>query len=122
MLVRSKNNDIAVLRAMGATKGSILRIFMMTGSSIGLIGTVFGALLGLGFCWNINGIKGVLESLLGTELFAAEVYFLSTLPARVDPQEVTNVIIMALLLSFLSSVYPAWRASRVAPAEALRYD
>ena len=122
MLVRSKNNDIAVLRAMGATKGSILRIFMMTGSSIGLIGTVFGALLGLGFCWNINGIKEMLESLLGTELFAAEVYFLSTLPARVDPQEVTNVIIMALLLSFLSSVYPAWRASRVAPAEALRYD
>jgi lipoprotein-releasing system permease protein len=121
MLVRSKNNDIAVLRAMGATKGSIMRVFMMTGSSIGLIGTVVGTLLGLTFCWNIDTIKNALESLTGTELFAAEIYFLSTLPAKVDPHEVINVIIMAIVLSFLSSVYPAWRASRIAPAEALRY-
>jgi len=121
MLVRSKNNDIAVLRSMGATKGSIMRVFMMTGSSIGLIGTVVGTLLGLTFCWNIDTIKNALESLTGTELFAAEIYFLSTLPAKVDPHEVINVIIMAIVLSFLSSVYPAWRASRIAPAEALRY-
>jgi len=121
MMVRSKNNDIAVLRAMGATKGSIMRVFMMTGSSIGLIGTVVGTLLGLTFCWNIDTIKNALESLTGTELFAAEIYFLSTLPAKVDPHEVINVIIMAIVLSFLSSVYPAWRASRIAPAEALRY-
>ncbi|MBL6782734.1 MAG: lipoprotein-releasing ABC transporter permease subunit [Alphaproteobacteria bacterium] len=121
MLVRSKNNDIAVLRAMGATKGSIMRVFMMTGSSIGLVGTVIGTLLGLGFCWNIDSIKNIVESLTGTELFAAEIYFLSTLPAKVDPNEVINVIIMAITLSFLSSVYPAWRASRIAPAEALRY-
>ncbi len=121
MLVRSKNNDIAVLRAMGATKGCVMRVFMMTGSSIGLVGTVIGTLLGLGFCWNIDSIKNVVERLTGTELFAAEIYFLSTLPAKVDPYEVLNVILMAIMLSFLSSIYPAWRASRIAPAEALRY-
>ena len=121
MLVRSKNGDIAVLRAMGATRGAIMRVFMMTGSSIGIIGTVCGVLLGLGFCWNINTIREFLENLTDTELFAAEIYFLSTLPAEVNPIEVANVIGMALALSFLSSVYPAWRASLIAPAEALRY-
>ena len=122
MLVRSKNNDIAVLRAMGATGGGIMRVFFMTGASIGVVGTVIGTLLGLGFCWNIDGIKSLLEQMTGTELFAAEIYFLSTLPADVNPQEVFMVIGMALLLSFLASVYPAWRASRIAPAEALRYE
>ncbi len=122
MLVRSKNSDIAVLRAMGATGGMIMRIFLMTGSSIGLVGTMFGTLLGLGFCWNINSIKNALEWVSGAELFAAEIYFLSTLPALVNPTEVTNVILMALVLSFLSSIYPAWRASRISPAEALRYE
>ena len=122
MLVRSKNNDIAVLRAMGATGGGIMRVFLMTGASIGVVGTVIGTLLGLGFCWNIDGIKSLLEQMTGTELFAAEIYFLSTLPADVNPQEVFMVIGMALLLSFLASVYPAWRASRIAPAEALRYE
>ena len=122
MLVRSKNNDIAVLRAMGATGGGIMRVFFMTGASIGVVGTVIGTLLGLGFCWNIDVIKSLLEQMTGTELFAAEIYFLSTLPADVNPQEVFMVIGMALLLSFLASVYPAWRASRIAPAEALRYE
>ncbi|MGC6485019.1 MAG: lipoprotein-releasing ABC transporter permease subunit [Candidatus Puniceispirillales bacterium] len=121
MLVRSKNNDIAVLRAMGATGGSVMRVFFMTGASIGIVGTTAGTVLGLGFCWNIETIKGVLEGLTGTELFAAEIYFLSTLPARVDPLEVLMIIIMAMGLSFLASIYPAWRASRIAPAEALRY-
>lgn len=122
MLVRSKNNDIAVLRAMGATGGGVMRIFFMTGASIGVVGTVIGTLLGLGFCWNIDGIKSLIEGLTGSELFAAEIYFLSTLPAEVNPQEVFMVILMALGLSFLASVYPAWRASRIAPAEALRYE
>lgn len=122
MLVRSKNNDIAVLRAMGATGGGIMRVFFMTGASIGVVGTVFGTLLGLGFCWNIDGIRMMIESLTGSELFAAEIYFLSTLPAEVNPTEVFSVIIMALALSFLASIYPAWRASRIAPAEALRYE
>jgi lipoprotein-releasing system permease protein len=121
MLVRSKNNDIAVLRAMGATGGAVLRVFFMTGASIGVVGTTLGTVMGLGFCWNIDAIKGVLESLTGTELFAAEIYFLSTLPALVDPLNVLMIIIMAMALSFLASIYPAWRASKIAPAEALRY-
>lgn len=122
MLVRSKTSDIAVLRAMGCSRASILQVFLMTGASIGIIGTVIGTLLGLAFCWNIDRLKILLEGMTGTELFAAEIYFLSTLPAKVDPQEVGMVIAMALGLSFLASVYPAWRASTIAPAEALRYE
>ncbi len=122
MLVRSKNSDIAVLRAMGATAAGVMRVFLMTGASIGIVGTAIGVLLGLAFCWNIDGIRGVLESLSGVELFSAEIYFLSRLPAQVDPIEVLMIVIMALVLSFLASVYPAWRASCIAPAEALRYE
>ena len=122
MLVRSKNADIAVLRTMGASSGSILRIFLMTGASIGVVGTAIGSVLGMLFCWKIDAIKEFLEGLSGTELFAAEIYFLSNLPAKVDSQEVLMVIIMAITLSFLASLYPAWRATRIAPAEALRYE
>jgi lipoprotein-releasing system permease protein len=122
MLVRSKNADIAVLRAMGASGGSIIRIFLMTGASIGIVGTFAGTVVGMLFCWNIDTIKQAIESLSGAELFAAEIYFLSNLPAKVDPQEVLMVVLMALGLSFLASLYPAWRASRIAPAEALRYE
>jgi lipoprotein-releasing system permease protein len=122
MLVRSKHNDIAVLRAMGSTGGGVMRVFLMTGASIGIVGTVIGTLLGLGFCWNIDGIRMAIESLTGSELFAAEIYFLSTLPAEINPREVFSVIVMALTLSFLASVYPAWRAAQIAPAEALRYE
>ena len=122
MLVRSKNSDIAVLRTMGASGGNIMRIFLMTGASIGIIGTFSGTLVGMLFCWNIDTIKKGIESLSGAELFAAEIYFLSNLPAKVDINEVLLVIAMALGLSFLASLYPAWRASRIAPAEALRYE
>ena len=122
MLVRSKTADIAVLRTMGASGGSIMRVFLMTGASIGVIGTVMGTLLGLLFCWNIGSIQGFVESISGAELFAAEIYFLSSLPAKVDPVEVGSVIGMALTLSFVASLYPAWRAARIAPAEALRYE
>ena len=94
----------------------------MTGASIGIVGTSVGVVLGLGFCWNIESIRNLLEALTGTELFAAEIYFLSRLPAKVDPVEVGLIIAMALGLSFLASVYPAWRASKIAPAEALRYE
>ena len=122
MLVRSKNSDIAVLRAMGASSGSIMRVFLMTGASIGLVGTAVGSVLGLIFCWNIDSIKQLIERVSGAELFAAEIYFLSNLPAKTDPQDIVMVISMALILSFFASLYPAWRASRVAPAEALRYE
>ena len=122
MLVRSKNADIAVLRAMGASSGSIMRIFLMTGASIGIVGTTAGTALGLVFCWNIDSIKQFIERLSGAELFAAEIYFLSNLPAKTDSQDIFMVTTMALSLSFFASLYPAWRASRVAPAEALRYE
>ncbi|MGB2294815.1 MAG: FtsX-like permease family protein, partial [Candidatus Puniceispirillum sp.] len=122
MLVRSKNADIAVLRTMGASGGSILRVFLMTGASIGVVGTAFGSVLGMLFCWKIDSIKEFLEGISGTELFAAEIYFLSNLPAKVDSKEVLMVIVMAISLSFLASLYPAWRATRIAPAEALRYE
>jgi lipoprotein-releasing system permease protein len=122
MLVRSKNADIAVLRTMGASSGSIVRVFLMTGASIGVVGTATGTFLGLVFCWNIDTIKQFIENMSGAELFAAEIYFLSNLPAKIDPQDVLMVILMALGLSFFASLYPAWRASRVAPAEALRYE
>jgi lipoprotein-releasing system permease protein len=122
MLVRSKHADIAVLRTMGAGAGTIIRIFLMTGASIGVIGTLAGTVLGLLFCWKIGSIQGFIESISGAELFAAEIYFLSTLPAQVNPNEVGLVIAMALALSFLASLYPAWRAGRIAPAEVLRHE
>ena len=122
MLVRSKNADIAVLRAMGAGRVTILKIFFMTGASIGFIGTLTGTILGVVFCWQIDSIKGFIEGLSGAELFSAEIYYLSKLPAKIEPLEVVTVIVMALVLSFLASIYPAWRASRIAPAEVLRYE
>ncbi len=122
MLVRSKNADIAVLRTMGLGRASLLKIFLLTGTSIGIVGTFFGSFLGLLFCLNIDTIKTVIENFTGTELFSAEIYFLSKLPAVVDPKEVGIVMLMALFLSLLASVYPAWKASSIAPAEALRYE
>jgi lipoprotein-releasing system permease protein len=122
MLVRSKNSDIAVLRTMGASGGSIIRVFLMTGASIGIVGTFVGTAVGMLFCWNIDTIKRAIEHLSGAELFAAEIYFLSNLPAKIDLQEVLMVVLMALGLSFFASLYPAWRASRISPAEALRYE
>ena len=122
MLVRSKNADIAVLRTMGASSGTIMRVFLMTGASIGVVGTMAGTVIGLLFCWKIGSIQGFIEGISGAELFAAEIYFLSTLPAKVDPAEVGFVIAMALGLSFLASLYPAWRAGRIAPAEVLRHE
>ena len=101
---------------------SVMRVFVMTGASIGIFGTLAGTIVGVLFCWNIDTIKQAIESLSGAELFAAEIYFLSNLPAKIDTQEVLMVIVMALGLSFMASLYPAWRASRVAPAEALRYE
>ena len=122
MLVRSKNADIAVLRSLGASSSLIMRVFLITGASIGAVGTLVGSLLGLIFCWQIDNIKRGVESLSGAELFSAEIYYLSKLPAVVDPFEVSIVVVMALVLSFVASLYPAWRAAHVAPAEGLRYE
>jgi lipoprotein-releasing system permease protein len=122
MLVKDKGRDIAVLRTMGATSGSILRIFLLCGASIGVLGTAIGFALGLAFCLNIEGIRQFLQSLTGTELFSAEVYFLSQLPAVVDPAEVVQVVGMGLGLSLLATLYPSWRAARLDPVEALRNE
>ena len=107
---------------MGLGRASLLKIFLLTGTLIGIIGTFFGTFLGLLFCWNIDKIKTTIENFTGSELFSAEIYFLSKLPAVVDPKEVGIVMLMALSLSLLASVYPAWRASSIAPAEVLRYE
>ncbi|MBC7136496.1 MAG: lipoprotein-releasing ABC transporter permease subunit, partial [Oceanibaculum nanhaiense] len=115
MLVKDKGRDIAVLRTMGASKGMIMRIFFMTGASIGVVGTLAGFVLGLVFCLNIESIRKGVEFLTGTELFSAEIYFLSRLPAKVDSGEVVTVVLMALILSFLATIYPAWRAARQDP-------
>jgi lipoprotein-releasing system permease protein len=122
MLVKDKGSDIAILRTMGASQGSILRIFLITGASIGVVGTFVGLLLGTLVCLNIESIRQFLSWLTSTELFSPELYFLSRLPADMDFKETTAVVVMALALSLLATLYPSWRAARLDPVEALRYE
>ncbi|MBB3974363.1 lipoprotein-releasing system permease protein [Hansschlegelia beijingensis] len=122
MLVKDKGRDIAILRTMGATRGSIMRIFLITGASIGVVGTLAGFALGMVVCWNIETIRAFLASLTGTELFSPEVYFLSRLPADPDMKETVTVVLMALTLSVAATLYPSWRAAKLDPVEALRYE
>ena len=122
MLVKEKGHAIAILRTMGATRGAIMRIFFIIGSSIGTIGTLAGFLLGVLISLNIETIRGWIASLTSTDVFSPELYFLSQLPSNMDPRETATVIIMALALSFLATIYPAWRAARLDPVEALRYE
>ena len=122
MLVKDKGRDIAVLRTMGASRASVLKIFFLSGASIGVVGTLAGFVLGLAFSENIETIRQGLQGLTGTELFSAEIYFLSRLPAVVDPIEVAQVVGMALFWSFLAPLWPAWRAAKLDPVEALRYE
>ncbi len=122
MLVKDKGRDIAILRTMGATRGMIMRIFFLSGASIGVLGTLTGLVLGVTFCENIESIRQAIQGLTGTNLFSAEIYFLSRLPAQLDWGEVTQVALMALGLSFAATIYPAWRAARLDPVEALRYE
>jgi len=122
MLVKDKGRDIAILRTMGATKGAVMRIFLITGASIGIVGTLAGLVLGVVFCWNIEQIRQFVAWLTNTQIFDPQVYYLTKLPADINPHETAFIVIMAMLLSVLATLYPSWRASRLDPVEALRYE
>jgi lipoprotein-releasing system permease protein len=122
MLVKDKGSDIGILRTMGASQGSIMRVFMITGAAIGVTGTLIGFLLAVLVCLNIDAIRRFLSWLTNTDLFSPELYFLSHLPARLNWGETSAAVVIALALSFLATLYPAWRAARLDPVEALRYE
>jgi lipoprotein-releasing system permease protein len=122
MLVQDKARDIAVLRTMGATRGAVMRIFLITGATIGFVGTFVGVLLGLLVAHNVEAIWHGLNWLLNANLFPAEAYFLSRLPSRVEPSDIVAVVTMTLVLSLAATLYPSWRAARLDPVEALRYE
>jgi lipoprotein-releasing system permease protein len=122
MLVKDKSSDIAIMRTMGATQGSIMRVFLITGAAIGVVGTITGFVVGVIVCLNIESIRQFVSWLTSTELFSPELYFLSRLPADMDMGETTAVVVMALTLSLLATLYPSWRAARLDPVDALRYE
>ena len=122
MLVKDKNSDIAILRTIGASKSSIIRIFFISGSSIGVAGTTLGVIIGVIFCENIDAIRLFISKITGTELFSPEMYYLAKLPAEIDSYELLSVITMALSFSILASIYPSWKASKIDPVEVLRNE
>ncbi len=122
MMVKDKTRDIAVLRTIGAARGSVMRIFLMCGASVGVTGTLIGVALGVVFCWNIDTIQHWVEAVTGTKVFNPEVYYLTHLPARLNWREVVQIVLMALALSLLATLYPSWRAARTDPVEALRHE
>ncbi len=121
MLVKDKGSDIAILRTVGASRGSIMRVFLIAGAAIGVVGTLTGLLVGMLVCVNIESIRQFLSWVTNTELFPPKLYFLSKMPAEIDFGETAAVVVMALTLSFLATLYPSWRAARLDPVEAFRY-
>ncbi len=122
MMVKDKGRDIAILRTMGASRGMILRIFMLSGASIGIVGTAAGLVLGIAIARNLEAIRLFLQQVLHVKLFPAEFYFFTRIPARIEESDVIVVVGMALALSFLATLYPSWRAARLDPVEGLRYE
>ncbi|HEV2532585.1 lipoprotein-releasing ABC transporter permease subunit [Phenylobacterium sp.] len=122
MLVKNKGRDIAILRTMGAGQGSILRIFIMAGGAVGVLGTLAGLIIGVLFCLYISPIQGFVEWVTGQQVFASDVYFLSRIPAKVDWIEVAFIVVFSMGMSFLATLPPSWNASRLDPVEALRYE
>ena len=122
MLVQTKKSDIALMRTMGASKYLIIRIFMLTGSIIGILGTIIGAILGIIVSINIETIRNFISTFFEKELFSPQIYFLSTLPSNINFNEVFVVMGLSVFLTLLASMFPAWKASKISPAEALRYE
>ncbi len=122
MLVKDKGRDVAILRTMGATRGAMMRVFLITGASIGVVGTLAGLVLGITFCLNIESIRKLIAWMTSTTIFDPNVYYLTRLPADMDVRETVTIVLMALALSILATLYPSWRTSTLDPVEALRYE
>jgi lipoprotein-releasing system permease protein len=122
MVVMEKYKDIAILKSMGASSKGILKIFVIEGLVTGVVGTILGTVLGLVVVFNLSGIQGLLERLLGLKLLASDVYYIDKLPSQVNPFDIALIVMTAILISLLATLYPSWRASKLDPAEALRYE
>jgi lipoprotein-releasing system permease protein len=122
MVVMEKHKDIAILKSMGAPSKGILKIFIIEGGVIGVVGTIFGTILGLGAAFNLEKITGHVENLFGFKILSSDVYYIDKLPSQVNPMDVGLIVMTAILISLLATLYPAWRASKLDPAEALRYE
>ncbi|HUP90901.1 MAG TPA: FtsX-like permease family protein, partial [Solimonas sp.] len=122
MVVQDKQSDIAILRTLGATPRSIMGIFMVQGSIIGIVGTLLGVALGVTLALNVETLVPLLEMATGHQFLAPDVYYISDLPSELKSSDVVRIALLSLALGLLSTLYPAFRASRVQPAEALRYE
>jgi lipoprotein-releasing system permease protein len=122
MVVMEKNKDVAILKSMGASSRSILKIFIIEGGVIGVVGTILGMISGLLIAFNLEKITAFVENLFGFKILPSDVYYIDKFPSQVNPLDVVLIVVTAILISLLATLYPSWRASRLDPAEALRYE